>query len=240
MSSYNLISQAHAAIAGAVRDKQYRAIPAIMAGYISAALGDSLTVSTLAKVSHHKLSPGCYFTSSPTKIEHAPEDVQSIRVPEIGIHVRPVLNIKKDIEFETIESIIKAIPVTLDRTYNTLIKTCAPWKFANELDLNHFWSYAIVGREVPYDSISGNAGVIYQDHSSLECRILNDREFILIDPSKGLPGTVMVSAVQQEALRSSGLAYRLNDGLLELGFSVKASIVILRPEAFLVAHTNKV
>lgn len=240
MLSNDLISQAHIAIANAVKDKQYRAIPAIAAGYINAVFGDSLVVGTLAKVHHHSICPGSYYVASPTRIECAPEDVNSIRVPEFEIHVRPVLNIKEDIEYKTVESFIEAISAALDRTYLSLIKNCATWKFANEVDYNRSWTHAIKGSAVREDILSPYAEIIHDDYDSLEHRSMADNEFILIDTSKGIPGTVMISAVRQEPLRSSGLAYRLNDGLLELGFSVKASVMVTRPEAYLIAHANLV
>lgn len=234
--SNELISHAHTAIVEAVRSKQFRSIPAIAAGYINALIGESLAVSTLQKVHQNNLFAKSYYLASPTRIIQVHDDiVRGIPVPEFEIHTRHVLNLEEDIGYESIESLVEGIPVALDRAYISMIKTCARWKMASELDYNYRWTHAIKGNSVSESMLSHAADFVLSDYASLEHRALGDNEFILVDYSNGIPGTVKISAVKQEPLRSSGLAYRINDNRLELAFSVKASIQIFRPDNFVVS-----
>jgi hypothetical protein len=230
----DLVSQAHAAIANAVNDKQYRAIPAIMSGYMTAAAHLSMAASTLAVVPGHTIRAGSYYGM---KLVKALPDMEGVKVPDITICVRPVLNIEEDIDHEKIESIILAMPVAIDRMYLNLIRASAEKASAVDLKCSSSWTYALKGMGVRMDAISDNVSIVRHDYSDLSCRSMGEREVILIDNKyPGLAGSCSFSPVTPDPLRSSGLSYRLHDGKLELAFSMKASVMIREPKAFTIVE----
>lgn len=233
----DVVTQAHAAVAGAIRDKQYRAIPSIVAGYATAVTQWSLTASTLHRVPFHKAMPGSYYATSPTRIMQADENIVNVTVPEITLVCRPVLEIGEDIDYEKIESVLLAIPVAIDRMYLNLIKQCG--RVTPHEDIMHDsqfalrWLHGIAGTKVPRGAIYDSVSVLHYDYSALEHRSMGDSEVILINGRDfGMVGSFVFSPVSPDSLRSSGLAYRLNDGKLELGFSMRASVMIREPDAF--------
>lgn len=233
----DLVSQAHAAIANAVHDKQYRAIPAIISGYATAAVHLSMAASTLSVVSGHTIRAGSYYAMAPTKLVKALPDMEGVKVPDLMICARPVLNIEEDIDHEKIEGIILAIPVAIDRMYLNLIRTSAEKEKAVDLTCGSSWTYALKGMFVRIDAIQNNASIVHHDYSDLSFRSMGEHEVILIDNKySGLIGSCSFSPVTPDPLRSSGLSYRLNEGKLELAFSMKASVMIREPRAFTVVE----
>jgi hypothetical protein len=238
----DLVSQAHAAIANAVHDKQYRAIPAIISGYTTAAVHMSMAASTLAVVPGHTIQAGSYYGISPTKLVKALPDMEGVKVPDLTICIRPVLNIEEDIDHENIESLILAMPVAIDRMYLNLIRASSEKTSAVDLKHSSSWTYALKGMGVRIDAIHmdairDNVSIVRHDYWDLSCRSMGEQEVILIDNKyQGLAGSCSFSPVTPDPVRSSGLSYRLNDGKLELSFSMKASVMICEPKAFTVVE----
>jgi hypothetical protein len=233
----DLVSQAHTAIANAVHDKQYRAIPAIISGYATAAVHLSMVATTLSVVPGHTVKAGSYYSLSPTKLAKALPDMEGMSVPDLTIVARPVLSIEEDIEHEKIESILLAIPVAIDRMYLNLIRTSAEKARAVDLDCGSNWKYALKGMGVRMDAIRDNVSIVRHDYDDLSHRSMGEKEVILIDNKfPDMAGSCAFSPVTPNPLRSSGLSYRLHDGKLELGFSMKASVMVREPKAFTIVE----
>lgn len=237
MSIQKIISEAHVAVANAIRDKQYRAIPYILSGYATAAASQSMAARVLYQnPSGFTLRNGSVYASSPTKIVE--NDEVEIRAPKNQIVAHPCFDIKKDVSIDKMEEVILSIPVCIDRMFLALLTSHRTHRMAAiNMRYDQQFTYALVGSQVSTSQVGDSARISMTDYGGVQNSCLNDREVIFAQEcADELIGEISFSPVTPKPTRASGLSYCLHDNLLEIGLTMpELSIAIHRPDLFVVA-----